>query len=59
MFDGSSQCTIDLPAEHAAECLGYRLVVPFLALKTKQVKQSDVTLSCDPFVGKTVYQGCH
>ena len=29
MFDGSSQCTIVLPEE----CLGYGLVVPFLAYR--------------------------
>ena len=29
MFDGSSQCTIVLPVE----CLGYGLVVPFLAYR--------------------------
>ena len=29
MFDGSSQCTIVLPVE----CLGYELVVPYLAYR--------------------------
>eukprot|EP00964_Phaeocystis_antarctica_P018030 scaffold10003_cov78-Phaeocystis_antarctica.AAC.1 len=36
MFDGSSQCTIVLPVE----CLGYGLVVPFLAYRTILVNRA-------------------
>eukprot|EP00964_Phaeocystis_antarctica_P127705 scaffold91411_cov54-Phaeocystis_antarctica.AAC.2 len=35
MFDGSSQCTIVLPVK----CLGYGLVVPFLAYRQETKRQ--------------------